>query len=487
MDGMTLPPSPMQSLQAEHERLLARLDESGGAPCPGPEPVSADDLSFELQALIHEARAYIERAQVESEWIVEARDRSQLRANLRFWASFLLNCTGTYPDTTLRPAHTYRSQLSVLPGVQPVSEEQLDSPDPLPEYSNGEVDGNEGTSEEDSSERASTEGSQDLGQIKPAWYSHLSRGLGLAAILIVGVIPLAAVCLALSLFYSLDNQTQFVWSGNFATQTARVAINAPAETPESPFVRPSTPENTSTESSSGSVLPLVFAEVTLGGSSQGNTICQPVLVLSMEAPVSIDQKPIPPGKVLVSLAGTGKEIASGRLEPGLAPLSLQLGAVEPDQKSTAWLVQVEHPWLDVEAVILPVPALGDCVKNQVSIRYVPQAGAEVWRPASDTATAGDLGLTWTLLTWGPDALEGQDWVAAVKLQGAGGNGHYVYFAEGDLAVPSVAGEVQGILTDDELVLGQKTCQPGVARVGVTSGGKVLRRLMAVQVFARGCR
>ena len=46
MDGMTLPPSPMQALQAEHERLLGRLDDAGGAPCTSPTPPAIDKLSY---------------------------------------------------------------------------------------------------------------------------------------------------------------------------------------------------------------------------------------------------------------------------------------------------------------------------------------------------------------------------------------------------------------------------------------------------------
>ena len=257
MNGMTLPPSPMLSLQAEHERLLARLDETGGAPCPGPAPASVDDLSFDIQALIHEARAYIERARIESEWIVEARDRSQLRANLRFWASFILNCTGTYPDTTLRPARIYRSQFSGLPGTSPVGEETLDPPGWSTENMNSAFVDEAGSTEQDeNSEQAINDELQALPFAKPPWYSQISRLMGLGAILIVGVIPLAAVCLALSLFYSLDNQSHFIWSDNFATQTAYVVSNVPGVTPESPVV--GTPGSVSSASglSLGSIFPL---------------------------------------------------------------------------------------------------------------------------------------------------------------------------------------------------------------------------------------
>jgi hypothetical protein len=190
---------------------------------------------------------------------------------------------------------------------------------------------------------------------------------------------------------------------------------------------------------------------------------------------------------MVSLAGTEQVVANGKLEPGSVPLTLQLGEVELAQRLLGWLVQVEHPWLDVEGIILTESALDDCARDQVIIDYGSETGAEVWRAARDRASAGDLDLTWRLLTWGPDALEGQDWVAAVKLQASGGNGHYVYFAEGDLAAPPGASIVNGLLVDDQIVLGQKSCLSGVAQVGVTSGGQTLRRALAVQMVAPECR
>jgi hypothetical protein len=191
--------------------------------------------------------------------------------------------------------------------------------------------------------------------------------------------------------------------------------------------------------------------------------------------------------VTVSRAGTNQQVASDMLEPGAATLVLQLGAAEQSQQPFDWLIQVEHPWLDFEAIVLAGSTLEDCGSSQVSIVYHPEAGEQAWLAARDAASAGDLGLTWNLLTWGPDALEGQDWVAAVKLRASGGNGSYVYFAEGDLANPSEANVVNGLLPDDQMVLGQKSCNSGVARVGVTSAGQTLRRNLAVRLMSPECR
>jgi hypothetical protein len=54
--------------------------------------------------LLNAARTYIKKVCAESESVASSRDRDQLRANLRFWASFVYDKTGIYPDTTLRPA-----------------------------------------------------------------------------------------------------------------------------------------------------------------------------------------------------------------------------------------------------------------------------------------------------------------------------------------------------------------------------------------------
>ncbi len=76
-----------QDLQADHEALLNRHE----AP--------ADPAQFWTDVL-----HYIDRVRVEAAHIPTPREREQLRAILRFWASYLYDKTGTYPDTTLRPA-----------------------------------------------------------------------------------------------------------------------------------------------------------------------------------------------------------------------------------------------------------------------------------------------------------------------------------------------------------------------------------------------
>jgi hypothetical protein len=73
-------------LQNEHQRLLNDVNTLG-------------DATRSLQAI----KDYIDKVCTEAEQVSSPRDRDQLRANLRFWASYVYDRTGIYPDTTLRP------------------------------------------------------------------------------------------------------------------------------------------------------------------------------------------------------------------------------------------------------------------------------------------------------------------------------------------------------------------------------------------------
>jgi hypothetical protein len=76
-----------EELQAEHQKLLDQKEASSDA-----------------KAMLAAVQAHIERVKTEAAHVNDPRDRSQLRANLRFWASYVFDRTGAYPDTSLRPA-----------------------------------------------------------------------------------------------------------------------------------------------------------------------------------------------------------------------------------------------------------------------------------------------------------------------------------------------------------------------------------------------
>jgi hypothetical protein len=292
--------------------------------------------------------------------------------------------------------------------------------------------------------------------------------------------------MALSLFYNLDNRNP--WSvGDSATQTALVVQQLPSPTPLpistaeavfTPGLKTPTPVDEQ---------PLFFAQVTTGQRSQEGGDCAPVLALSLDAPQTAGGAPIPGAKVAVYPAGSDDVVASAALEPGAAPLSLLLEAPVPAQTSQDWVVQAEHPWLSMEAVILSGALFENCAQNQVAIVYRSLPGAEIWQPATETGLPGDLSLSWKLLTWGPEALEARTWVAAILLEATGGDGNYVYSAGGDLA-SRPAGNLQGgVLPANQVVLEQAFCVSAVAQAGVTSAGGSISRALVVQWVLPECR
>ena len=75
-------------LQQAHQSLLDRADE-------------VTDITAFANG---EVQAYVTRACEEAVDVSNPRDRDQLRANLRYWASYIYDATGTYPSTSMRPA-----------------------------------------------------------------------------------------------------------------------------------------------------------------------------------------------------------------------------------------------------------------------------------------------------------------------------------------------------------------------------------------------
>lgn len=76
-----------EELQAAHERLLEQ------STAPPDVAAFVKDVQREIQAMGMAAAD-----------ISAPRERDQLRAIMRFWASYVYDHTGTYPDTTLQPA-----------------------------------------------------------------------------------------------------------------------------------------------------------------------------------------------------------------------------------------------------------------------------------------------------------------------------------------------------------------------------------------------
>lgn len=79
-----------EALQAQHEALLLRQN-------------TEDDILADVQA-------YVEQVRKEGSKITSPQARTQLRANLRYWAGFVYECTGEYPNTELPPSVPYAAK-----------------------------------------------------------------------------------------------------------------------------------------------------------------------------------------------------------------------------------------------------------------------------------------------------------------------------------------------------------------------------------------
>jgi hypothetical protein len=105
-----------QDLQAEHEALLNRHE----AP--------ADPAQFWA-----DVQHFIDHIRIEAQYISAPRERDQLRAILRFWSSYVFDKTGTYPDTTLRPAMNADSSKAASTGSSvPPTKPPTPTPPPPP-------------------------------------------------------------------------------------------------------------------------------------------------------------------------------------------------------------------------------------------------------------------------------------------------------------------------------------------------------------------
>jgi hypothetical protein len=91
-----------EELHAAHERLMEQ------SKSPKDPAAFVEDVQHEIHNMC-----------VAAEDIPAPRERDQLRAILRFWASYVYDQTGTYPDTTLHPAKATPAGPSDPNGVHP--------------------------------------------------------------------------------------------------------------------------------------------------------------------------------------------------------------------------------------------------------------------------------------------------------------------------------------------------------------------------------
>jgi hypothetical protein len=390
-----------EELQQLHQRLLDRMDEV------------TDQAAF-----VREVQAYVTRVRDETVDVPAPRDRDQLRANLRYWASYLYDATGTYPNTTMRP-----SRLTAEPPERVIA--PAASAAALP------------------------------AQKRPAWliWGVLATIAGVALLVLISALQPMAIPASAILTPEPDWDATATAQPAFAQQTP-TPTPFPTNTPE-PTPQPTEVLIPTTGGGDGGAL-VWIAKSAIAGSTAG---CGERTVLVTLPTGALD--------VELSLIGSGEVVARATPDSSQTVVSFDLS----QQPSTgSYLLQVTDP--DPQSIQLFASVIvyfnADCSRNKQAIEYVeaPEELGSAFAPSySDPA----LPLRWYLVTWGPAPSSGSptDWVAQIVLQAEGGNGYYVYFAD-NTALPADSSTAQGEL-----------CQPISQTVGVTSNGLASSRTVLI--------
>ena len=399
-------------LQAEHQALLARLDRG--------EPPAA---------VLDAVRVFIARAQTLSAEIASARDRDQLRANLRFWGSFVFDHAGVYPDTTLRPGPSPSAAEPMPPDARPTP--------PRP---------------------------RSIGPLLLA---------GLAGLLCLGLVVVAGLV-------ALNAGTGLLWPWVSATDPGPASPTPGPiltfEGTESTPSPPVTPDLTETET--------VGADMTATAAIATPTATEAVVIGSlMLADVTLSAGPDCNARtVLASVVGGGPispaeaagavvELRRARSreadaaaqfkgEGEVVALSVE---VFDDEASEPFLLSVVHPVVVFSSLILQFGA--GCAGNVAEVRFAATEAAA--GPGAPPPAAGDLEIGWELIAWGPAPEDPGAWVAQLELFADGGDGNYIFWD----------GEAHSTDSPD-ILLSERAC--GLARrtVGVSSAGhSVLREII----------
>ena len=436
-----------EELQADHQQLLKQREESS-----------------DPSAMLRQAQAYIEQVKVGAQEVGAMRDRSQLRANLRFWAAFVYEQTKTYPDTTLRPYSGPTGPETDLPTGEAG---EADSAQPSGAQESGASD--QGKKE------AYVEPKTDPGQAAAPRSRHpISMIAGIA--IVGGVILLIALFIWPQLFPGNPPVVNTKMPSPSSTAAGVKASSTPAPSPtRSAVARPS-----STPGSGDGLDILVFKSQVITDppekqcslnqytlSLDFTSAMKPVLA-AINSSRAIHLDPI---RVLVSRAGTGEVAASADVQWNevARPLTIQ----RPVETETL-LVQVDQigqPLMVFETVIVQFQA--NCQRSRVTIKYAPESNvtpkmiSDFLAAASQRPPSGVVTLEWRLATWGPSPFDGE-WVAEIFLLTLGGDGRFIYWVDDRKTGPQR-------LLENKLVLQEANCQPAYAQVGVTSNGQSTMR------------
>jgi hypothetical protein len=158
-------------------------------------------------------------------------------------------------------------------------------------------------------------------------------------------------------------------------------------------------------------------------------------------------------EVELSTIGSGKVVASATLDASTTTTSFDLSH---QARANAYLLKVIDPESNSVFASVIIYFTDDCSRDVQSIEYVEapsDLNVSVERYYSDPS----LPLNWYLATWGPGP-DFDTWVVQTAFQATGGNGHYIYFADGKT------------LSTELSTAQSPRCQPIYQSVGVTSNG-----------------
>jgi hypothetical protein len=442
-------------------------------------------------ALRQAVRDYIETARRAARDIARPRDRDQLRANLRFWATFLYDETGTYPDTSLDPAN------QTPPPQQPISAtkrlaEIVDLPGPLD---------------------------------PPRWVVGLGVTIIiLLSLLLIFTIPqnsapgviadatqerLMAVqstqAVAVATLVSQPTQTPVDWEQIAEllpppetaapiptippadtpdpTQTVAVLLTQIAQTPPttgSATVIPTDP--TAGEDADAYLRPILLANVTNTANAAG---CR-AAVIETRFDLTLDALPdellsatlqsITAEKFTIAITPLNTETARQLPRLGVGPQNAASTSPGGVSANAVYIVQVENTGVTASDVIVQFDET--CSQNPVITYRWREYASNMQKEPLQT---DQLTLTWNVLQWGPipqiNANEPAQWQATLALNATGGDGQYLFW---------LYKEGFETMTDNVLTLTANACQPASAIVSVTSGGlSVVREIVLLSPFCPG--
>lgn len=388
------------------------------------------------EALVQAALAYIEAARQAAEHIAAPRDRDQLRANLRFWAAFVFERTGTYPDTTLLPARAVSSPGAAQGGGE-VTRGALSQPpsSSLPLSSLLETPVAKGAV----SARPPT-----------AWFWPALVVIGLLALISIVSLGWQAWRGASARPTPTSPSSLVTPSKPTVTPTPQVTPGGPTLTP-TPTTTPEPPTPTPTSTPT----PVLMRQLALSGFNVQPAASCAQRLLTVALPAQSQALQSATLHVIPNVNDVPTKIVSiGKLQSAavfdLTKEAFTLG-------ETSYLVGVDAPGLPVVQALVPFTA--DCQYNQSELKFDYIAAPVLMEaPPRDEA----LTLNWKAPAWGltPD---GKRWTVELRLTATGGSGGYIYWLDGER------------LEGDTLWLEESLCQPARHLLGVSSGTRMTVR------------